>query len=51
MDIKAGQGIALWIVTCEVMEVVTDKLLFAQTLLKDLHGRGITFLHANHSDR
>ena len=44
MDIKVEQGIALWIVTCQVMEVVTDKLFFTQTLLKDLHDRGIAFL-------
>ena len=44
MDIKVEQCITLWIVASEVMEVITDKMLFAQTLLKDLHGRGIAFL-------
>ena len=50
MDVKVEQGITLWIVASKVMEVVTDKMLFAQMLLKDLHGRSITFLQANHSN-
>ena len=49
--IALGEGITFWIIACEVMEVVTDKMLFAQTFLKDLHGRGIAFLHADHGDR
>ena len=32
MDIKVEQGITLWIIANEVMEGVTDKMLFAQTL-------------------
>ena len=44
MDVKVEQGITLWIVASEVMEVITDKMLFAQSFLKDLHGRGIAFL-------
>ena len=51
MDEKVEQGITLWIVACEVMEVVIDKMLFAQSLTKDLHGRGIAFLQADHGDR
>lgn len=39
MDVKVEQGITLWIVASEIMEVITDKMLFAQMLLKDLHGR------------
>ena len=50
MDVKVEQGITLWIVTSEVVEIVTDKMLLVQMLLKDLHGRSITFLHANHSN-
>ena len=50
MDVKVEQGITLWIVASEIMEVITDKMLFAQMLLKDLHGRSITFLQANHSN-
>ena len=51
MDIKVEQGITLWIVTSEVMEIITDKMLFVQMLLKDLHCRSITFLQADHDDR
>ena len=51
VDVKIEQGITFWIIACEVMEVVTDKMLFAQTFLKDLHGRGIAFLQADHSDK
>ena len=50
MDEKVEQSVTFWIVACEEMEVITDKMLFAQTLLKDLHGRSITFLQANHSN-
>ena len=50
MDVKVEQGITLWIVACEIMEVITDKMLIAQMLLKDLHGRSKTFLQANHSN-
>ena len=48
MDEKVEQSVTFWIVACEEMEVITDKMLFAQTLLKDLHGRGIAFLQSNH---
>ena len=50
MDVEVEQSITFWIVTSEVVEVITDKMLFAQTFLKDLHGRGIAFLQADHSD-
>ena len=50
MDVKVEQGITLWIVASEIVEIVTDMMLFAQMLLKDLHGRSITFLQANHSN-
>ena len=48
MDEKVEQSVTFWIVACEEMEVITDKMLFAQTFLKDLHGRGIAFLQSNH---
>ena len=48
MDVEVEQSITFWIVTSEVVEVITDKMLFAQTFLKDLHGRGIAFLQSNH---
>ena len=48
MAVKVEQSVTFWIVACEEMEVITDKMLFAQTLLKDLHGRGIAFLQSNH---
>ena len=51
MDVEVEQSITFWIVTSEVVEIVTDKILFVQMLLKDLHGRGIAFLHADHGDR
>ena len=51
MDEKVEQSVTFWIVACEEMEVITDKMLFAQTLLKDLHGRGIAFLQADQGDR
>ena len=44
MDVEVEQSITFWIVTSEVVEVITDKMLFAQTFLKDLHGRGIALL-------
>lgn len=44
MNVKVEQGIALWIVASEVAEVVADKMLLAQTLLKDLNGGSIAFL-------
>ena len=44
MDVKVEQGITFWIVTSEVVEIVTDKMLFVQMLLKDPHGRGIALL-------
>ena len=44
MDIKVEQGITLRVCPCKIMEVVNDKMLFAQSLTKDLHGRGIAFL-------
>ena len=50
MDVKVEQGITLWIVASEIVEIVTDMMLFAQMLLKDLHGRSKTFLQANHSN-
>lgn len=50
MNVEVGQGITLRIVASEIVEIVTDKMLFAQMLLKDLHGRSITFLQANHSN-
>lgn len=48
MDVEVEQSITFWIVTSEVVEVITDKMLFAQTFLKDLHGRGIAFLQSDH---
>lgn len=50
MDVKVEQSVTFWIVACEVMEIITDKMFFVQTLAKDLHGRGMTFLQANHSN-
>ena len=44
MDVEVEQSITFWIVTSEVVEIVTDKMLFVQMLLKDLHGRGIALL-------
>ena len=32
MDVKVEQGITLWIVASEIMEVITDKMLIAQSL-------------------
>ena len=32
MDEQIKKSITFWIVACEVMEVVTDKMLFAQSL-------------------
>ena len=51
MDVELGQSIAFGIVACEEMEVITDKMRFVQTFLKDLHGRSIAFLQADHGDR
>lgn len=50
MDVKVKRCVTLRIVASEIVEIVTDKMLFAQMLLKDLHGRSITFLQANHSN-
>ena len=50
MDVKVKRCVTLRIVASEIVEIVTDKMLFAQMLLKDLHGRSITFLQADHSD-
>lgn len=50
MDVKVEQSITLWIIACEIMEVITDKMLFAQTLAKDLHGWGIALLQTDHSN-
>lgn len=44
MDVKVKRCVTLRIVTSEVVKVITDKMLFAQTFLKDLHGRGIALL-------
>ena len=51
MDVKVEQGITLQIVASEIVEVVTDKRLLSQSLLKDVNGRGITFLQAAHDGR
>ena len=51
MDVKVEQSVTFWIVACEVMEIITDKMFFVQTLAKDLHGRGIAFLQADQGDR
>ena len=51
MDEKVEQSVTFWIVACEVMEIITDKMFFVQTLAKDLHGRGIAFLQADQGDR
>ena len=50
MDVKVKRCVTLRIVASEIVEIVTDKMLFAQRLLKDLHGRSKTFLQANHSN-
>ena len=51
VDEKVEQCFTFWKVACEVMEVITDKMFFVKTLMKDLHGRGIAFLQADHGNR
>ena len=48
MDEKVEQSVTFWIVACEVMEVITDKMFFVQTFPKDFNNRSITFLQTNH---
>ena len=44
MDVKVAQSITLRIGTCEIVQVVVDKMLFAESFPQKLYGRGIAFL-------
>ena len=44
MDMQIKEGITLWIVAGEIMEIVIDKSLLCKPFPKDLYGRSISFL-------
>ena len=44
MDIQTKEGVTLWVVAGEIMEVVIDKSLLCKPFPKDLYGRSISFL-------
>ena len=50
MDIEVEQSITLWIGTCEIMQIVIDKMFFAKALLQQLYGWGVAFLQSYHCD-
>ena len=51
MNKQIKECIALWIGSREVMKVITDKPLLAQSFPKDLHCWGVAFLQSDHGDR
>jgi hypothetical protein len=44
MNVQVDEGITLGICSRQIMQVVVDEVLFAQSLLEKLHGGGISLL-------